>query len=87
VSDPYRNLPPCEIDEDEEIVDSVTLDFDAIPDFIKHDLAQAALEGFMSFIRRPDAQSILEAEREKLRLEGSALLDRFKPKTKKGVHA
>jgi len=53
----------------------ITLDWDAMPDFVKQDLAGAAFSAFQRFMTRPDAREILDRERELLRQEGSTLLE------------
>ena len=55
------------------------LDFDSMPDYVKSDIAAAAWDAVQRFMQRPDAQAILDAERELLILEGSTLLE---PRTK-----
>ena len=62
-------------DDESGLADNVSLDFDSIPAFVKDDLAAAALDAFMRFLQRPDAQAILDAERELLRREDSTLLE------------
>ena len=52
-----------------------TLDWDAMPDFVKQDLAASAFHAFQRFMTRPDAREILDRERELLRQEGSTLLE------------
>jgi len=56
-------------------VESIKLDFDSMPEFVKNDLAAAAWDAVQRFMERPDAQTILDAERERLRREGNTLLD------------
>lgn len=72
--------------DDADIPKDVVLDFDSIPDFAKNDLAATALDAVMRFLQRPDAQAILDRERELLRLEGSTLLDP-RPLKPKGAQA
>jgi len=59
----------------ERTEDEIGIDWDSIPDNIKEDLADAALEDYLAFMNRPDAQAILDANKERLRREGSTLLD------------
>jgi hypothetical protein len=53
----------------------LTLDFDAMPRYVQDDLTKSAYEAFTSFVKRPDAQTILDATKERLQREGSTLLD------------
>ena len=53
----------------------VKLDFVLMPDYVKQDIAEAAWNAFQRFMRHPDARTILDAEKERLRQEGSALLN------------
>ncbi len=71
--------------DEEGFNDTVTLDFDSIPEFVKDDLAATALDAVMRFLQRPDARAILDRERELLRLEGSTLLNP-RPRKKKGAN-
>lgn len=71
-----RTTAVCQVPDTEvDLTESISLDFDSIPDFVKGDLALTALDAVMIFLKRPDAQEILNRERELLRLEGSTLLD------------
>lgn len=79
-----RTTAACRARDEDELSESVSLDFDSIPDFVKGDLALTALDAVMRFLKRPDAQAILDRERELLRLEGSTLLDP-RPKNMKGA--
>ena len=65
------------IPSDDECVpiESVKLDWDSIPEFVRNDIAATALKGFLKFMERPDAREILEATKERLRRESSTLLD------------
>ena len=65
----------------QHMVENVKLDFDSIPDFVKNDIAAAAWSAVQEFMLRPDARTILDAERELLRSEGSTLLN---PRPNKG---
>lgn len=70
-----RTTAACHAVDEDVLDESVSLDFDSIPDFVKGDLALAALDAVTRFLKRPDAQEILDRERELLRIEGSTLLD------------
>ena len=54
---------------------AVKLDYDLIPEFVKQELAASAWKAIQLFMTRPDARTILDRERELLRLEGSTLLE------------
>ena len=58
-----------------ELIEDVSLDWDAVPDFTKNELASAAFKAFQRFMTRPDARAVLDRERELLRQEGSTLLE------------
>lgn len=58
-----------------KIGETVSIDFDSIPDFVKDNLATAVLESFLRFMQRLDSETILEAERSLLRQDGGTLLD------------
>ena len=62
-------------DVDEYEPTGIKFDIDAIPDFIREDLAAAAWNAVQRFMRRSDARAILDAEKERLISEGSTLLD------------
>lgn len=72
------------LDDEGGVVESVSLDFESIPDFVKGEIALSALGAIMRFLQRPDAQDVLDRERELLRREGSTLLDP-RPKKPKGA--
>ena len=57
-------------------IEEIKLDFNSTPEFVKDGLATATLDGFLEFMKRPDTRAILDAEKERLRCEGSTLLDR-----------
>ena len=63
-----------------ERTDKIPFDFASLPEHVKDDLAKAALEAFLEFKKQPGAQAILDTEIERLRREGSTLLD---PRPKK----
>ena len=63
-----------------ERTDKIPFDFASLPEFVKDDLSTSALEAFLRFMQRPDAEEILDAAGERLRQEGSTLLD---PRPKK----
>lgn len=58
--------------------------WESIPIYAKRDIAEAAWNAFQEFMRRPDAQEILDAEKERLIREGSTLLD---PRPRRTVKA
>jgi len=61
--------------------DDLRLDFKSLPDHAKERIAAAAYRAFTDFMRRPDARALLDSVDERLRREGSTLLQ---PKKKGG---
>ena len=56
-------------------MEKIVLDWNAVPEHIKQDIARSAYHAFTEFMKRPDAEEILERERELLIQEGSTLLE------------
>ena len=71
-----------DIMSEEEFIAATTIDWDSMPEHVKADLGRAALEGFLEFMKRPDAEELLAAKEEQLRREGSTLFDRRDTKRK-----
>ncbi|MCL2249127.1 MAG: hypothetical protein FWC13_07625 [Oscillospiraceae bacterium] len=60
--------------EEYEKSDECSFDFDSMPDSAKQEFVASSSKTFMRFMQRPDAHQILDAERERLVIEGSTLL-------------
>jgi len=71
----YSSRIQRDISIEQQDLENFALDFDSMPDYVKSDIAAAAWAAVQRFMLRPDAQAILDAERERLLLEGSTLLD------------
>ena len=65
-------------------IEDFVYDFNSLSEYAKQNIAAAAWKAFQEFMRRPDAQEILDAEKERLKLEGSTLLD---PRPRRTVKA
>jgi len=55
----------------------LVLNWDSLPKNARNNITRSAYKAFTRFMERPDAQAILDATEERLRREGSNLLDRF----------
>ena len=66
-----------------ELTEKPTFDIDAMPKHARDEFIKATYEAFMRFMERPDAQSILDATKERLLQEGSTLLS--PRKNKRGI--
>jgi len=58
-----------------ELIDTPVFDLDAMPKHARDAFIKATYEAFKRFMERPDAQSILDATKERLIQEGSTLLN------------
>ena len=54
---------------------TVGLNYDLMPEFVKQELAASAWGAIQRFMARPDARTILDATKERLLREGSTLLE------------
>ena len=70
-------------DEEYELIDNVTFDFDSIPEYAREDIAAAAWGAFQRFMQQPGARDLLDAEKERLIREGSTLLDPIPKKSQR----
>ena len=50
------------------------VDWAAVPEYVKRDLAATAYQAIVEFMKRPDARELLDSVDERLRCDGSTLL-------------